>query len=312
MEYRELGLTGLRVSRLGFGCWAIGGHGYGQVNDEESIRSIRKALDLGINFFDTADVYGFGHSEEILSKALGSERKKVVVATKFGISWDLGGKTFKDCSPKRIEEALEGSLKRLRLDSVPLYQIHWYDGVTPIPEIMMTLRKCQEAGKIQHIGCSNFSSDLILEFLSVKPMESLQTLFNMIENDSEPEILRLSNELRIGVIVYGVLARGLLTGKYGRDSKFGEGDTRSRDQNFQGKRLKAFLRVAEELKRIGLLYYKTPSQVAIRWVLENEHITCALTGIKDSKQVEDNVQALGWRLSPKDRALISAIAKEAV
>jgi aryl-alcohol dehydrogenase-like predicted oxidoreductase len=312
MEYRKLGLTDLKVSCLGFGCWAIGGHGYGKVNDEESINSVRKALDSGINFFDTADVYGFGHSEEILSKALGSERKKVIIATKFGVSWDTSGKTFKDCSPKGINKALEGSLNRLQLDCVPLYQIHWYDGVTPIPEIMNTLKKCQEAGKIQYIGCSNFSSELILEFLKVQPIKSLQALFNIIEKDFEPDILRFSNEFHMGVIVYGVLARGLLTGKYTLESKFGENDTRSRDNNFQGERFDRYLKVVDELKRIGRWYHKTPSQVAIRWVLENENITCALTGIKNPKQVEDNIGAIDWRLSQEDRIFISTIVKETI
>jgi aryl-alcohol dehydrogenase-like predicted oxidoreductase len=312
MEYRKLGLTDLMVSRLGFGCWGIGGHGYGRVSDEESIYAIRKALDLGINFFDTADVYGFGHSEEILSKALGSERKKVVIATKFGVSWDTSGKTFKDCSPKRINEALETSLSRLQLDCVPLYQIHWYDGITPISEIINTLNKCQEAGKIQYIGCSNFPSELILKFLKIQHIKSLQALFNIIEKDFEPDILRFSTEFHMGAIVYGVLARGLLTGKYTLESKFGGNDTRSRDNNFYGERLDRYLKVVDELKRIGRWYHKTPSQVAIRWVLENENITCALTGIKNPKQVEDNIGAIDWRLSQEDRIFISTIAKEAI
>lgn len=312
MEYKQLGLTDLHISRIGFGCWAIGGHGYGKVKDDESIRAVRKALDLGINFFDTADVYGFGHSEEILSRALGLEKKKVVVATKFGVSWDPSGKTFKDCSPKRINEALEASLRRLGLDCVPLYQIHWYDGLTPIPEIMNTLKKCQEAGKIHYIGCSNFSSELLLEFLKVQHIKSLQAPFNIIEKDFEPDILRFSTEFHMGVIVYGVLARGLLTGKYTLESKFGENDTRSKDNNFQGEKANRFLKVAEELKRIGHRYHKSPSQVAIRWVLEHENITCALTGIKTSKQAEDNIRALDWRLSHEDRVFISTISKEII
>ena len=146
----------MTVSRLAFGCWAMGGHGYGTVDDAESIAAVKKALELGINFFDTADVYGFGHSERILSEALDSRRHDVVIATKFGVSWDDSGKTRKDCSPKRLVEALEGSLRRLRVECIPLYQIHWHDGITPVPDLMETLLRCREAGKIRYIGCSNF------------------------------------------------------------------------------------------------------------------------------------------------------------
>ena len=149
MEYAKLGLSDLRVSRIGFGCWAIGGHGYGKTDDKESIKAIQKALHLGINFFDTADVYGFGHSEEILCKALGSQKDNVIIATKFGVNWDERGNTFYDCSPKRVTEALEGSLRRLKIDCIPVYQIHWYDNVSPILETLEVLKKYQESGKIQ-------------------------------------------------------------------------------------------------------------------------------------------------------------------
>jgi len=146
MEYRRLGLTGLRISRVGFGCWAIGGHGYGLVTEKDFSAAVKEALDLGINFFDTADVYGFGRSERILAKALGSRRKEVVIATKFGVAWNKQGQTYKDCSPRRAEQALEGSLNRLKIDCIPLYQIHWHDGITPIPEIMQALLKFQWQG----------------------------------------------------------------------------------------------------------------------------------------------------------------------
>ena len=144
MEYKLLGNTDLNVSTIAFGGWAIGGHGYGTVDDEISIKSIREALDLGINFFDTADIYGFGHSEKILSKALDAQRKNVIIATKFGVAWDNNGKTYKDCSPKRIVKALEDSLRRLRIDCISLYQIHWLDNKTPIKDTVEALIKCQK------------------------------------------------------------------------------------------------------------------------------------------------------------------------
>lgn len=300
MEYKKLGLTDLDVSRIGFGCWAIGGHGYGKVDDRQSINAIRAALDLGINFFDTADVYGFGHSEEILSRGLGSSRKDVVVATKFGVAWDRNGNTYHDCSPKRAVEALEGSLRRLRLDCIPLYQIHWHDNVTPIYETLEALRKCQESGKIRYISCSNFSIDLVREAIKVHRIESLQCLYNIIQRDTERDMAECHHQFNLGIIVYGLLARGLLSGKYRLGSQFGENDTRSKCELFKGENLKKNLNFVETLKRIGLLYGKTSAQVAIRFVLENPVVTCAITGNKTREQVEENVSALNWKLKQGD------------
>ena len=158
MEFVDLGKTNLKISRLGVGTWAIGGFGWGRIDDSDSIAALRKAWDLGINFFDTADIYGFGHAEEIIAKALGGDRKKAMIATKFGVRRGLDGKTFKDISPKYAVEALDASLRRLKLDCIPLYQIHWPDdGVTPVEETMAALDKCQAQGKIRFIGYSNFS-----------------------------------------------------------------------------------------------------------------------------------------------------------
>jgi aryl-alcohol dehydrogenase-like predicted oxidoreductase len=300
MEYKKLGESNLEISRIGFGCWAIGGHGYGKVNDQESIKAVRKALDLGINFFDTADVYGFGHSEEILSKALGPQRNKVIVATKFGVNWDKNGKTYRDCSPKRILEAVEASLARLKLDCIPLYQIHWYDGKTSISEMMETLKKCQKEGKILYVGCSNFPLELILEALETDRLESNQLLYNIVQRDSEIDISRCAKKLKMAILVYGVLGRGLFSGRYGVDARFGDQDTREREEHFQGETLKRILKWVDKIKEIGAAYNKTPSQIAIRWVLENENITCAITGIKNAEQIKENVGALGWKLSKKD------------
>jgi aryl-alcohol dehydrogenase-like predicted oxidoreductase len=305
MEYKKLGETDLEVSRIGFGCWAIGGHGYGKVDDIESIKAIHKALSLGINFFDTADVYGFGHSEEILSKALGSKRNKVIIATKFGVNWDEHGETYRDCSPKRIVEALEGSLSRLQIDCIPLYQIHWYDGITPIYEIMETLKKCQKEGKIRYIGCSNFSVELISEAFKVHRLESNQLLYNFVQRKSEIDILRCAEELKMGIIVYGSLARGLFSGHYGLDATFVSNDTRGKDENFQGEKLKKNLQWLDKIKEMGTAYHKSPSQTAIRWVLENGNVTCAMVGIKKAIQIEENVGAVGWKLNKEDFQFLS-------
>ncbi len=309
MEYRKLGLTDLKISRIGFGCWAIGGHGWGKVDDRDSIAAIHKALDLGINFFDTADVYGLGHSEEILSKALGNQRNKIIIATKFGVKWNKNGKISHDINPKRVIEALDSSLRRLKIDCIPLYQIHWPDLKTPISETMEVLEKCQKAGKIKYIGCSNFSSDLIHNAQKISRLESLQAPYNIIERDIEKELLSCCQEYQMSVITYSPLVQGLFSGKYGKDSKFDKQDIRSQYKNWQGEKFEANLKIIDKLKEIGIRYNKTPAQVAIRWVLDNPFITCAITGIQKPEQIEENVGAMDWKLLKDDREEITKSVK---
>ena len=310
MEYKRLGSTNLEISRIGFGCWAIGGHGYGSVDDRESIRAIQEALDMGVNLFDTADVYGFGHSEEILSKALGSQRDKVFVATKFGVNWDENGRTFKDCSPNRIVEALDDSLRRLKIDCIPLYQIHWHDRKTPIEDVMEALLKCRDAGKILHIGCCNFSKDLLLRASKIHRIESYQCLYNLSKRQNENIIKYSSEELNMSVFAYGVIGRGVFSAKYNKDSKFGENDTRVKDPDFGGAQYNKNILIAEKLSEIGKKYGKTPAQVAIRWVLENSNITSAIIGLKNKKQVSENVGSIKWSLDQNDMELIDSIVSK--
>lgn len=307
MEYTKLGLTELNISRIGFGCWAIGGHGYGRVDDKESIKAIQRALDLGINFFDTADVYGFGYSEEILSKALGAERGKVIIATKFGVNWDQYGNTYKDCGPARIRKALEESLKRLKIDCIPLYQIHWHDNNTRIEDTLEALIKCREEGKIRYIGCSNFSIELLLQASKVYRIETLQCKFN-IKEDLDIRILRYVKKNNMGVIAYNVLLRGFFSGKYSFKSKFTKEDTRTKDVNFRGEKFKANLEFVKILEEIGKHHDKTPAQVAIRWVLDNHAISCAIIGAKTKEQVEENTD-IDWRLKRQDKEFIKNYKK---
>jgi len=307
MEYQRLGLTDLEVSRIGFGCWAIGGHGYGNVDDGESIKAIHKALDLGINFFDTADVYGFGHSEEILGKALGSKRNDVIVATKFGVNWEENGRTFKDCSAKRIVEALDGSLRRLKMDCIPLYQIHWHDEKTPIEHVMEVLLKCRDAGKILHIGCCNLSKELLSKRCIKREIVSCQYLYNLAKREHEDVINSSSKDLGISILAYSVIGRGVFSGKYNVGSHFGASDTRAKDNDFLGKQYRENISVANKLKEIGERYGKTSVQVAIRWVLENSNVTCAITGSKTPEQVSENVGSTGWSLDQNDMELIDTV-----
>ncbi len=305
MEYRFLGNTSLQISRIGFGCWAMGGHGWGQVSDRESINAVKTALDCGINFFDTADVYGFGHSEEILGKALGSRRHDVVIATKFGVSWDEAANIGRNCSAVYIMKAVEASLKRLNIDYIPLYQIHWPDPKTPLEETMRALQKCREQGKIKYIGCSNFSDKNLLEAMAYADIVSIQLPYSFIRREIEDEMVPLSVENKIGVLVYDTLARGLLSGKYGLDTKFGVNDSRNRDSNFMGQKFKDNLLLVEKLRAIGEKYGKYPAHVAVRWVLDNTLVTCAIIGMKTEQQVKDNMLSINWKLSKDDLQILA-------
>lgn len=302
MEYKRLGLTDLEVSRVGFGCWAIGGHGWGKVDDQESIRAVRRAFDLGVNFFDTADIYGFGHSEEILCKALGEDRKRVVIATKFGMRWDEKGKVTRDASASRVVEALEGSLRRLQLDSIPLYQIHWPDPQTPVEETMEALKKCQATGKIRYLGCSNFSAQMIIGAQQLHRVESLQAPYSLLDRDIEGSLLSSCRQFQMGVVAYNPLAQGLLSGKFGLEARFSSDDVRSRSKYFQPGEFERNLGVVARLTKLAKQYGKTPAQVALRWVLDHPQLTCVIPGVKKPEQIEENAgAATGWELPPRDR-----------
>jgi myo-inositol catabolism protein IolS len=299
MEFKHLGETGDKISVIGFGGWPMGGHGYGKVEASESIAAVHKALDMGINLFDTADVYGFGHSEEVLSKALGDRIQDVVLSTKFGVRWDESGRTYKDCSVGYIRKALEGSLRRLKTDSISLYQLHWHDGVTPLADVFAALVRFQEEGKIRHIGCSNIPSSVFREIAGLGKVVSAQLQFSLGFCKSWNDLAAYQERHGMATLVYGVLMRGLLSGKYGRGASFGERDTRGEDPNFR-EEIDRNARIVEGIKKISSKYRKSPSQVAIRWVLENPIVSCALVGIKSDEQASENAGAVGWHIEKED------------
>jgi aryl-alcohol dehydrogenase-like predicted oxidoreductase len=298
-EYSALVGSELRLSRVGFGCWAVGGHGYGVVDDGESISAIQQALSSGINFFDTADIYGFGHSEEVLSKGLGARRHDVVIATKFGVCWDATGKTYRDSSARRVVEALEGSLRRLRVDCIPLYQLHQHDGVTPLEETMEALCRCREKGKVRFIGCTNLSAVQMASMNAIARLSSIQLQFSLA-NRSHERLLQDCEAEGMSTIVYGALVRGLLSGKYDRHAAFGRNDTRSTDADFRGPQFERGLEIVRELASAAERYDKSPAQVALRWVLDSQFISSVIVGMKTRDQVVGNIGAMGWSLTIED------------
>lgn len=296
MEYQRISNTDLDISRIGFGCWAIGGHGYGHVDDETSIDAIHAALDIGINCFDTSDVYGFGHSEKVLGKALGKNAKDVVVATKCGVGWDEAGRTYKDCSPKHIIKSLDASLERLGLDTISLFQINWYDGVTPLDDIVDTLERCRRAGKVKYAGFCNMPSRQL--GVHQGHFVSSQLEYGLYDRGQMEELAELQKR-GVATLVYGVLSRGLLSGKYDTSAKFGEGDTRGRDADL-ARKIGDNLQLVEKLRCLAEKYGKSPVQLAIRWALESPGVSCALVGIKTRAQAVENAGATGWVMNRSD------------
>jgi len=313
MEYRTLGKSDLNVSAIGYGAWGIGGKPFWSTEGEDSsISSIEKAIDLGINFFDTAPVYGFGYSEELLGKALQSKRKDVIIATKCGLRWKKEEiKSIEKISTKEsIREEIELSLRRLQTDYIDLYQVHWPDENTPIKETMETLLDIQKSGKIKYIGVSNYSADQMQECLKYGQIVSLQPMYSMLERDLEKERMPFCVEKDIGVICYSPLASGVLTGKYDENTRFKDWRGQGIIGNFTGDVYVSHIKKVKELKKIAQKHDKTLAQLAINWLLHQKGVTTAIVGVKNPNQVEQNTGAVGWEIPDSDLKAISDVLHE--
>jgi aryl-alcohol dehydrogenase-like predicted oxidoreductase len=297
MEYRKLGNTDLEVSTIGLGCWAMGGEVpvWGPVDDNESIAAIQQGLDLGITLVDTAPAYGYGHSEEVVGKAIAGRRDRVVVATKCGLVWkEPGGRLDRSLASKSVAAECAASLRRLRVETIDLYQIHWPDPAVPIHSTMEFLARLRDEGKIRAIGVSNFSCEQMTEARKYGPVECLQTELSIFEPEATDELLPYCREYGVGAIAYGPLARGLLTGKFSRSSRFK--DIRSRDLRFNGPAFERNLAAIERLKGIAARLGCSMTQLALGWVLSQDGVTAAIAGVKRPSQVVENVGAAGIRL----------------
>ncbi|GAC1427553.1 MAG: aldo/keto reductase [Chloroflexota bacterium] len=296
MEMRQLGKNGPPVSAIGFGAWAMGGRGWGQVDDDETVAAVRRSVELGSTFLDTAEVYGDGQSEELIGRALsGGLRKEVFLATKVGGS---------DLSRKRIAEAIDNSLRRLQTDYVDLYQLHWPDEKTPVEESMQAMDDLVKAGKVRYVGVSNFDVPLMTRCLAVRHVDSLQPVYSMLNRGIEKEILPFCQQQGIGAVVYSPMAKGLLTGKYSPDATFSEGDVRQSDPLFQGERFRKNLELVERLKRIAQEHNATVVQLALNWTLQHPAVTVAIAGAKRPAQVAENVGGQGWQLTAQEKSAI--------
>ena len=311
MEYITLKNTDLQVSRVCMGGCPMGGHGWGNVQEQELLDAVNTALDNGINFFDTADTYGLGKSEETLAKGLGSRRHQAVIASKFGVRVGNQG-TFYDNSPQWIRTACENSLRRLNTDYIDLYQIHYRDGKTPLEDVMGTLEALQCEGKIRHIGISNLTRKDLPELLPYAgKFATLQNQYSLATRDLEADILELANTLNLTPTTWGSLGQGVLTGKYDRSAAFGTDDRRSRQiyVNFHGEKLEKNLQIVDVVQGIAARYNKPISAVAVRFILDQLPGSVALCGAKRPAQILGTAAALGWTLESEHLKTLEEISR---
>jgi aryl-alcohol dehydrogenase-like predicted oxidoreductase len=308
MEFAGIPGTSLEPSRVAIGTWAIGGWMWGGTDEAESIATIRAAVEHGINVIDTAPVYGFGRSEEIVGKALaeGQLRSRVLVATKTGLEWK-GERPIRNASRARILQEIDDSLRRLRTDYIDLYQVHWPDPLVTIEETAEAMNTLFEQGKIRAIGVSNFSVGQMERFRRVAPLHVVQPPYNLFERGIEADILPYCVKHKIATFGYGALCRGLLAGRMRADSKFEGDDLRRTDPKFQQPRFAQYLAAVERLDQFAQQNFgKRVIHLAIRWMLD-QGITTALWGARHPSQLQPVDQVSGWRLDASAKAEIDRI-----
>ena len=308
---RKLGNSDLHLTTIGFGAWAIGGgnweFAWGSQDDNESIAAIHRALDLGVNWIDTAAIYGLGHSEEIVGRALKSSSHKPLVFTKCSMRWHADRTIWRSLRAASLAEEIEGSLRRLAVDTIDLYQIHWPNPETEIEEGWETLARFREQGKVRWIGVSNFNVEQMKRAQKIAPITSLQPPYSMLRRAIEEEILPFAQANNIGVINYSPMVSGLLTGKMTaeRIAAFPADDWRRRAVEFNEPRLSRNLRLVELLREIGNAHSISPGVVAVAWTLHHPAITAAIVGGRSAQQVEGLAPALTFLLSEEEYSRIN-------
>jgi aryl-alcohol dehydrogenase-like predicted oxidoreductase len=318
MKTKQLGNSDLLITPIGFGAWAIGGGGWefawGIQDDSDSISAIHEALDAGVNWIDTAAVYGLGHSEEVVARALGYRKSRPYVFTKCSMVWDERRQIGHRLKADSIRRECEASLRRLRVEAIDLYQIHWPDPDEDLEEGWATMAALQKEGKVRHIGVSNFNVEQLRRAQAVAPITSLQPRYSLLHREIEAEILPFCARENIGVIAYSPMASGLLTGAMAREriAALPADDWRKRHPDFQEPQLSRNLRLVSLLRGIGKRRGYTPAEVAVAWVLHNPAVTGAIVGARRPGQVRGVVGAAGLRLSPREMAEVEAFfAQEA-
>lgn len=311
MDTITIGDTGMVASRIALGTWAIGGWMWGGSDARSAIQAIEAAVDHGITLIDTAPVYGFGRSEEIVGRALqaGGRRDRVLIATKCGLEWRQE-KVFRNASPSRIHQEVEASLRRLRTDRIDLYQVHWPDPLVPVAETASVLARLRDQGKIRAIGVSNFSPAQMEVFRQAAPLHTTQPPYNLFERAIETDVLPYAEQSGLVVLAYGALCRGLLSGKISATTQFGGDDLRRIDPKFQPPRLNQYLAAVSELERLARERFgKSVIALAIRWILD-QGPTIALWGARRPEHVTGVEDVLGWSLDDDAKQEIDDILKQ--
>ncbi len=306
MRMNELGKSGIRVSAVGTGTWAMGGDFFGQIDDEQCVDAIAASLDAGVNLVDTAPVYGNGYSETLVGKALKGRRQQAVLCTKCGLT-----APGRNLTRKAIFMEVDQSLRRLQTDYIDLYQMHWPDPNTPVEESMQAMLDLKAAGKIRAIGVSNFDEELISRCMAVGQLDTLQPQYSLLERGVEKSILPFCRKNGIGILSYGSLGAGMLTGKFREPPKEEGTDKRAGFYPFLREPLfSQALRLVEVLEQIAREHDKPTAHVAINWVSQQPGMSTALVGCKNPRQAVQNAQAGEWELSQEELDRIGQALKE--
>ncbi len=299
LKKRKLGNQGLEVSSLGLGCMGMS-QSYGVPNDPESIKTLHRAIDLGVTFFDTAEVYGPFTNEELLGQAFKGRRNKVIIATKFGFHIQDGKMSGLNSKPAHIKQAVEGSLKRLQTDHIDLLYQHRIDPSVPIEEVMGAMADLVREGKVKYLGLSEAGEENIRKAHAVHPISALQSEYSLWERNLEEKIIPLIHQLGIGLVPFSPLGRGFLTGNVKRAEEYPENDYRRGDPRYQGKNYDANMNAVSIVHNIAKEKNATPGQIALAWILHKGNDFVPIPGTKHQKYLEENINALNISLSPAD------------
>ena len=311
MKYKELGRSGIKVSEVSLGTWTISGGNWGETDDEESIDVIRTAVDIGMNFIDTAHAYGRGHSEELIGRALNGRREDAVICTKVVNRWDEAEqKMVTDCSYDSIMREFEKGLKRLQTDYLDVYLIHSFDPNVPIKKTMRALRKLQDEKVVKAVGVSRYSLDQLKEASGYIGIDVVQYPMNIIRRKEISPLLDYCHKENISVMAYAALAKGLLAGKFNGTETFPVSDNRNKNPMFQGDKFKKRVEAVEKIRPIAERHGKTLAQLAVNWNLCQPAVATALVGARTPNQVKDNAGGSGWRLAPEDLEEIEGIVAD--
>ena len=315
MQKRRLGNTDLELTTVGLGAWAMGGpwlYGWGPQDDDESIATILRAMDEGVNWIDTAAIYGHGRSESVVGRALKQMSRKPLVATKCGLCWDEQHERIPRLKAQSIRTECHDSLRRLGIDTIDLYQIHWNQPEEDIEEGWTEMARLVEEGKVRYIGLSNFEVEQVQRLQKIHPVASLQPPYSMLHREVEDELLDYCGKNDIGVIVYSPMQRGLLTGKFDaeRVANLPEGDHRKVNPDFQQPQFGATLQLVEQLRPIAERNGRTLAQLAISWVLRRSEVTAAIVGARRPGQIIETASASDWDLSQEDVEQIEQLLTE--